>query len=111
MIKAGKLRAVGTIRKRSPLMPDVPALQEQGYDIDFQNWNAVFFQRGVPDEAVRRWNAELNKIVRDPKFEGRFLAPASLSASGGTPEELAQIVRKSRATAAELVRLAKLKLK
>jgi len=109
-LKAGKIRALAVIRKRSPLLPDVPTLQEQGYDLDFRNWNAVFFQRGAPGEAVRRWNAELNRIVRDPKFEQRYLAPVSLSASGGTPEELAEITRSSRITAAELVRISKLKL-
>ena len=108
--KTGKLRVLGVIRKRSPLMPDVPTLGEQGYDLDFRNWNALFFQRGVADDIVRRWNAESNKILRDPKFEERFLRPVSLSASGGTPEELAQIMRTSRVTAAELVRISKLKL-
>jgi tripartite-type tricarboxylate transporter receptor subunit TctC len=108
--KAGKLRVLGVIHKRSPLMPDVPTLNEQGFDLDFRNWNALFFQKAVPEDIVRRWNAESNRIVRDAKFEERFLTPASLSASGGTPAELAEIVRSTRATAAELVRIAKLKL-
>ncbi len=109
-VKAGKLRMIAVIRKRAPLLPDVPTLQEQGYDLDFRNWNAVFFQHGAPDEAVRRWNTEVNRIVRNASFEERYLAPVSLSASGGTPQDLAEITRTSRATAAELVRISNLKL-
>lgn len=109
LAKAGKLRVLGVINRRSPLQPDVPTLGEQGYDLDFRNWNAIFFQRGTPNDIVQRWNAESNKIVRDTKWEEKFLRPASLSSSGGTPEELAQIVRNSQVTAVELVKLAKLR--
>lgn len=111
-VRAGKLRVIAVIsgKKRTPLMPEVPTFQEQGYDLDFRNWNAMFFQRGVASESVRRWNTEANKLLKDAKFDQRYFAPMALSASGGTPEELWEIVRSARATAAELVKLAKLKL-
>ena len=109
LARAGKLRLLGVINRRSALQPDVPTLGEQGYDLDFRNWNAIFFQRGTGNDIVQRWNSEANKIVRDPQWEEKYLRPASLSSSGGTPEELARIVRTSQATAAELVKLAKLK--
>ncbi|MFM9971587.1 MAG: Bug family tripartite tricarboxylate transporter substrate binding protein [Burkholderiales bacterium] len=109
LAKAGKLRVLGVINRRSALQPDVPTLGEQGYDLDFRNWNAIFFQRGVSNDIIQRWNAESNKIVRDKAWEEKFLRPASLSSSGGTVEDLAQIVRTSQATAVELVKLAKLK--
>ena len=107
--KAGKLRVLGVINRRSVLMPEVPTLAEQGFDLDFRNWNALFFQRGVAADIVQRWNTESNKIVRDAKWEEKFLRPTSLSASGGTPDELAQIVRSSQATALELVKLARIR--
>lgn len=109
LAKAGKLRVLGVINRRSPLLPDVPTLGEQGYDLDFRNWNAIFFQKNVSSDIIQRWNAESNRIVRDSQWEEKFLRPASLSSSGGSPDDLAQIVRKSQATAAELVKLAKLR--
>ena len=82
----------------------------QGFDLDFRNGNAVFFPRGVPEDAVRRWNSEANKALKDPKFDERYFAPMATTASGGTPADLAEIVKSARVTAAELVRIAKLKL-
>ncbi len=111
-VKAGKLRVVAVIsgRTRTPLMPDIPTFQEQGYDLDFRNWNSIFFQRGVPPEAIRRLNTEANIVLRDPKFDERYFAPMATTASGGSPEELAEIVRAARVTAAELVKISKLRL-
>ncbi len=111
-VKAGKLRVIAVIsgRKRTPLMPDIPTFQEQGFDLDFRNWNAMFFQRGVPGEALQRWNLEANRLLGDPKFGERYFSPMALTASGGTAEELAAIVKAARATALELVRISKLKL-
>ncbi len=111
-VKAGKLRviAVVTSGKRSPLAPDVPTFREQGYDLDFRNWNGLFFQREVPGEMVRRWNAEVNRLLRDPKFEEKYLAAMAVTPSGGSPQDFANFIRSDRATAAELVKLANLKL-
>ena len=62
--RAGKLRVLGVINRRSVLMPNVPTLGEQGFDLDFRNWNAIFFQRGVATEIIQRWNQESNRIVQ-----------------------------------------------
>lgn len=109
LARAGKLRVLGVINRRSPLQPDVPTLGEQGYDLDFRNWNAIFFQRAVAPEIIQRWNIESNKVVRDTQWEEKFLKPLSLSSSGGTPEDLARIARESAAAGAELVKIAKLR--
>jgi tripartite-type tricarboxylate transporter receptor subunit TctC len=111
-VKAGKLRiiAVVTSGKRSPLAPEVPTFREQGYELDFRNWNGVFFQKAVPGEMVRRWNAEVNKLLKDPRFEEKYLAAMAVTPSGGTPEDFVAFIRSDRATAAELVKLANLKL-
>ncbi len=111
-VKAGKMRIIGVVTsgKRSPLAPEVPTLREQGYDLDFRNWNGVFFQKAVPQEMVRRWNSEVNRLLSDAKFVERYLAPMAVTASGGTPEEFAAFIQRDRVTASELVKLANLKL-
>jgi tripartite-type tricarboxylate transporter receptor subunit TctC len=49
-IKAGKVRALGiSSEKRSPLLPDVPTLQEQGVKgAEVQSWQAVAAPKGLP---------------------------------------------------------------
>ncbi len=111
-VKAGKMKvlAVVTSKNRSPLLPDVPTLQEQGFDLDFRNWNGLFFQKAVPAEMARRWNAEVNKLLAEARFVDRYFAPMAVTASGGTPEYFANFIKSDRATAGELVKLANMKL-
>jgi tripartite-type tricarboxylate transporter receptor subunit TctC len=111
-VKAGKLRIIGvvTTQGRSPLAPDVPTLKEQGYELDFRNWNGVFFQKAAPEEVKRRWNTEVNRLVADTTFTEKFFAPMAVTPQGGTPEWFAGFIKADKATAAELVKLADLKL-
>ena len=111
-VKAGKLRiiAVVTSKDRSPLAPQVPTFQEQGFDLDFRNWNGVFFQKAVPAEIARRWNTEINKLLADAKFVERYFAPMAVTPSGGSPDKFASFIKSDRNTASELVKLANMKL-
>ena len=111
-VKAGKMKilAVVTSKTRSPLLPDVPTFQEQGLDLDFRNWNGLFFQKAVSPEIARRWNTEVNKLLADAKFVDRYFAPMAVTASGGTPEWFGNFIKSDRVTAGELVKLANMKL-
>jgi tripartite-type tricarboxylate transporter receptor subunit TctC len=111
LVEAGKLRVIGIVSgdSRSPLMPDVPTLREQGFDLDFRNWFGMFFPKGTPAEPVRRWNSEVNRLLDDKAFTDRFFVPGGVTPTGGTPDELATIAKNSRQTGAELAKIAKLK--
>lgn len=111
-VKAGKMKvlAVVTSKNRSPLLPNVPTLEEQGFELDSRNWNGIFVQKSAAPEIVRRWNAEVNKLLSDPKFVDRYFAPMAVTVSGGTPEWFANFIKSDRATAGELVKLANMKL-
>jgi tripartite-type tricarboxylate transporter receptor subunit TctC len=62
-VKAGKLRAIAvTSAQRSPALPEVPTVNEQGYSgFDDLTWVGFFAPAGTPPEVVTRLNAELNK--------------------------------------------------
>lgn len=111
-VKAGKLRIIAavTTKDRSPLAPNVPTMAEQGYGLDFRNWNGVFFQKAVSADVVRRWNVEINKLLADRNFVEKYFAPMAVTPSGGPPEWFVNFIKSDRATAAELVKLANLKL-
>jgi tripartite-type tricarboxylate transporter receptor subunit TctC len=87
----------------------VPTLAEQGYDLDFRNWVAYYFPARTPDPLVRRWNAEVNKLIADRGFTEKHFTPLSVSPAGGTPEQLAAFASASRQIGAELAKLSKLK--
>ncbi|MBA3504829.1 MAG: tripartite tricarboxylate transporter substrate binding protein [Betaproteobacteria bacterium] len=63
-IKEGKVKALGvTSLTRSPLLPDVPTLDEQGvkgYEIN--TWFGFVAPAGTPQEIVARLNTEIGKI-------------------------------------------------
>jgi tripartite-type tricarboxylate transporter receptor subunit TctC len=111
-IKAGKLRLLGVVSEkgnRSPLFPDVPTLSEQGYELDFRNWLAIFFPPGTPGDIARRWNAEVNKLIADRAWVDRFITSQAVTATGGTPEFLVAFLKANRESAKELVKIAKLR--
>lgn len=111
-VKAGKAKLISVITntERYPPLPQVPTLREQGYDLDFRNWLGIFLPRNAPETIVRRWNSEVNRLVKDPKFTDKFFAPMALTPTGGTVEEFVEYMKRDRATSAELAKIANLRL-
>ncbi|KTT18720.1 Bug family tripartite tricarboxylate transporter substrate binding protein [Pseudacidovorax intermedius] len=75
-IKAGKLRALATPSpKRLPSLPEVPTLQEQGYDgLVAEGWMGVFAPAGTPPAIVKTLGTALDKVIRTPDMEARLAA-------------------------------------
>lgn len=75
-VKAGKLRALAVSSgRRSPLLPDVPTLQEQGIKgAEVQSWQAVSAPRGLPPEVSRRLHAALVAALKDPALRDQLQA-------------------------------------
>jgi len=65
LVQSGKLAAVAvTSAKRTPLAPDLPAMEELGAQgINIEVWNAVMAPAGMPAAHQARLNAELTKIL------------------------------------------------
>jgi tripartite-type tricarboxylate transporter receptor subunit TctC len=87
-VESGKLRLLGvTSKQRSPAMPNVPTIAEQGFpDFDFPGWYGLAVPAGTPRDVVatlqRAASAALGKqAVKD------FLASSGLSPGGGPSAE------------------------
>jgi tripartite-type tricarboxylate transporter receptor subunit TctC len=93
LVKAGKLRPLAvTTRTRSPLLPDVPTVQESGLpNYETVAWFGILAPAATPKEIVVRLSTEIAKIVRTPEMRERLL---SLGAEpvGGTPEEFSIVI-------------------
>ena len=74
MIKAGKVRALGTSGdKRSPILPDVPTIAEAGVP-GFQAtlWVGFMAPADTPRPIVDKLNAEITKIVSRPDIKAAW---------------------------------------
>jgi tripartite-type tricarboxylate transporter receptor subunit TctC len=90
-IKESKVKALGvTSLKRSPLLPDVPTLDElgiKGYEVN--TWFGFVAPAGTPPEVVARLNTELNRIFSSAEAkeklgpQGFDLAPPMAPAQFG----------------------------
>jgi tripartite-type tricarboxylate transporter receptor subunit TctC len=87
-IKAGTLKALGvTTPARSPLMPDVPTIAEQGlknYALD--GWFAAIGPAGLPAAEVQRLHAAFKTTLADPAVRDALLAQGYIL-EGSTPEK------------------------
>lgn len=93
-VKAGKLRALGTLlTRRSPLLPEVPTMAEAGMPgISFVPWAALFGPAGMPKEIVDRLNREVRTVLRRQDVREQ-LDKLAFEPTGSTAEELAAYLR------------------
>ena len=91
--KAGRLRplAVGT-PKRSPALPDVPAVTETYPGFDAQLWLAFFAPKGTPAPILKRLYGELSMIARSPEMKEQFERNGADPQVSATPADLRTLV-------------------
>ncbi len=88
--RGGKLRAVAvTGDKRSPAMPEVPTLAEQGFPgFSALAWWGVFAPAGTPRPIIDKLNAEMDKVLKDPATRKQLTEGQGMDVVGGPPETL-----------------------
>ncbi len=87
-IKAGRLKAIATTAaKRSPGLPDTPTFAESGLPgYDTYEWYGIFAPAKIPRAVLLKLNAEINRIIKLPDVNERFLALGAIP-HGSTVEE------------------------
>jgi tripartite-type tricarboxylate transporter receptor subunit TctC len=91
-VRAGKLRAIGiTSTKRSPIVPDVPAVAETipGYDVEVSYF--LLAPAGTSRDIVTKLNAEAARALKQPDVVER-LARDGATPIGNTPEQTARYI-------------------
>ena len=104
-VKAGRMRGLGvTSPKRSPAMPDLPTVAEQGLPgYEIMPWSGYVVPKQTPIEIVKRLNVEFNKALFSPAVSARMEAIGSIPV-GGTPEQFAEHVRRETAKWAKVIK-------
>jgi tripartite-type tricarboxylate transporter receptor subunit TctC len=98
-VKAGKLTALGTTGPvRSPSLPDVPTMKEQGFtNLEFSSWFGIVAPARTPADVIAKLSTDVQNAVKS--VDGRRkLEEAGFRATGTTREEFARIIAADTAT-------------
>jgi tripartite-type tricarboxylate transporter receptor subunit TctC len=103
-LRSGRLRALGvTTAKRSPVLPDLPAISESIPGYDSAVWYAALAPAGTSTEIVARLNREFAAALKTNELRQR-LTQEAFEPIGSTPEYLGDYMKKEIARWAKLVK-------
>ena len=110
-VKSGRLRPLAvTTPKRIAAAPDIPTVAESGYPgWEVTNWHGLVGPKGLPKDIVQRLNKEVNVAVHSPEMV-KVLSSDGLEPAGGTPEDLAALLKSEVARWAQVVKRANIKV-
>jgi tripartite-type tricarboxylate transporter receptor subunit TctC len=93
--RAGRIKMLGVgSLKRLPQAPDVPTVAESGLPgYESVAWIGLFAPSGLPREIQTKLNTEVQRILADPAFREKLLAPQMLEPMTGSPEQFAEYIR------------------
>ena len=108
--KAGKIRVLATTNeRRSPELPDVKTLKEQGYpQFTLHSWIGLVGPAGMAPDVVAKLNAAAGKAMSDPKME-EPLGKLGVLTSFTTPAAFADRIKSDRDAYATIVTKGNLK--
>jgi tripartite-type tricarboxylate transporter receptor subunit TctC len=104
-IRSGKLRPIGVASlKRSPLMPELPTLAEQGVPkFEAVSWYALMVPAGTPADTIDRIQGIVAKLLAKPENRQQ-LAALGMDAGGGPPAQLASTIASESARWGDVVK-------
>jgi tripartite-type tricarboxylate transporter receptor subunit TctC len=89
-VASGRLRALAVSSEtRSPAMPDVPTLSEQGFPgFSGLSWWGIFAPAHTPQPVLMKFHAELAKIINAPELRKRLSEQLGMTVITSSPEAL-----------------------
>jgi tripartite-type tricarboxylate transporter receptor subunit TctC len=110
-IRAGTLRPLAVAAlKKSPLLPDVPLVADEGYPgFDVTSWYGVAVRSGTPADIVDRLYRETAEVLKLDDVKERF-AGMGVEPGGLPPQEFAAMVRSETKKWGDIIVRANIKL-
>ncbi len=72
-IRSGKMRPVAVWGdKRLATTPDTPTLKEQGFDVEFYIWTALFAPAGTPAPIMNKLRVAVRQSVQEAEVKAQF---------------------------------------
>ena len=102
--RAGKVRIIAVAgAQRSPMVPEVPTLREQGVAMDASAWFAMYGPGTLPAATAQRLSSAVALAMKDPGLLAK-LGAIGLDVIASTPEQLATVQRNDLAKWAKPVK-------
>jgi tripartite-type tricarboxylate transporter receptor subunit TctC len=94
-IQGGTVRAIVQLgEKRAAAMANVPTARESGFpEIIADAWWGFFGPAGTPDAVIKRFNAELADVLRQPNVAKQITEAQQVTLVNAGPDELRKFVR------------------
>lgn len=110
LLPGGKVKALAIgMPQRSPLLPDVPTLDEAGLSgYPGQGWWGLAAPRGTPPATIERLNSEFVRLFSEPKFRA-FLDKQAVVSAPTTQAEFTAFLKDDRKAAETLIKIANTK--
>ena len=108
-IQGGRMRALAiTSKKRSPLLPNIPTMGEQGFpEVEVLNWQGLVGPKGMSPELIKQLNTVCNQALQTAEVKEKILSQGN-EVGGGTPEQFAALIKAEAPRWAKVVRDAKI---
>jgi tripartite-type tricarboxylate transporter receptor subunit TctC len=108
--KAGQLKILGVgSAQRLAAFPEVPTIAESGLPgYEAVSWFGLFAPTGTPREVVNKINADVQRVLADPDFREKFLAPNHFEPITGSPGEFGEYVKREAEKWRRVVKAAKI---
>jgi tripartite-type tricarboxylate transporter receptor subunit TctC len=109
-IKSGLVKPLAvTSAKRSPALPEVPALAETLPGYEFLTWAGYLAPAGTSKEIVGRLHKEFARALAQPDVKARLLGVGQEVVSSESPEDFARFMRAESAKFERLIKAAGIK--
>ena len=109
LIAAGQLRGLAvTSEKRSPALPELPAVGELVPGYEMSAWYGAAAPKGTPSEVVDKLNAAINAGLADAKLMAKLSEIGGI-AIGGTPADFGGLIATETEKWTKAIRAANIK--
>jgi tripartite-type tricarboxylate transporter receptor subunit TctC len=110
LVQGGKVKAIAhTGKGRLATLPDLPSMEETIPGFVAYEWNGVFVPTGTSPEIVKKLNAGLNMVLRQPDVAAH-LKKLNVDFKENTPEEFRAFVAEETTKWGKVVREAGIKI-
>ena len=106
LVKAGRLRALAvTSRLRTPLVPDLPGMEEAGVSgYDMSLWYGFFVPAATPPEIIKKIFQATIAALREPAVIQAFAREGTDAVGSRSPEEFAAFLAEDAKLTVRLVK-------
>jgi tripartite-type tricarboxylate transporter receptor subunit TctC len=107
-IESGTVRGLAvTSPTRTPLLPDVPSVDESGLKgFDVRTWAGLLAPKDTPPAFIKRLNAAVQETLADPETKVALEKATGGEVQGSSPEEMRALIQAQTSKWADVIKAA-----